>query len=117
LTTLTPLRGKLSAIFAIALFHVFNEEQQIELAHRLGSLLSPKPGSMILGWQVGAEEKKNETELWAHMFCQSPDAWRDVWDGQVFKKGTVRFEVILKHVPEAPPDMDLDGIFWSVTRL
>jgi len=117
LTSLTPLHGRLSAITAIALFHVFDEEQQIQLAHRLGALLSPEPGSMILGWQVGSSVKKMETRLWAHMFCQSPDAWRDVWDGQVFKKGTVKVDIVLRHVPEAPADMELDGIFWSVTRL
>lgn len=117
LTSLTPLHGRLSAIIAIALFHVFDEEQQIQLAHRLGALLSPEPGSMIIGWQVGSAVKKMETRLWGHMFYQSPTAWRDIWDGQVFKKGTVKVEIVLKHVPEVPVDMELDGIFWSVTRL
>ncbi|PPQ78837.1 hypothetical protein CVT26_011848 [Gymnopilus dilepis] len=117
LQSLSPLHGRLKAIAALALFHLFDEDQQIQLAHRLGALLSPEPGSMIFGWQVGSAVKKMETRLWAHMFCQSPDSWRNIWDGQVFKKGTVKVEIVLKHVPEAPPDMDLDGIFWSVTRL
>jgi hypothetical protein len=51
------------------------------------------------------------------MFCQSPESWRNIWDGEVFEKGTVKVDIILKHVPEAPQDMELDGIFWCVTRL
>lgn len=116
-TSLSSLHGRLSVIAAIALFHVFDEEQQRQLAHRLGALLSPQSGSMIFGWQVGSAVKKMETRLWAHMFCQSPESWRSIWDGEVFEKGTVKVDIILKHVPEAPQDMELDGIFWCVTRL
>ena len=49
LTTLTPLQGHVSAIHASMFFHLFDEEKQRALALRLAGLLSPRPGSMVLG--------------------------------------------------------------------
>jgi hypothetical protein len=117
LTSLTPFRGRLSAIYAGSFFHLFNEEQQLKLAQRLGSLLSPEPGSMILGCQVVLEERStNQREVNGTLFfCHTPESWTEVWDGQVFRKGSVKVEVVLEHVPEA--DEGFLVMFWCVTRL
>jgi hypothetical protein len=114
--SLTPFRGRLSAIYAGAFFHLFSEEQQLGLAHRIGSLLSPEPGSMIFGWQAILEENSNQKEIRGMLvFFHTPESWTEMWDGQVFKKGSVKFEVVSEHVPEL--DEGFSTMSWCVTRL
>ncbi|KAG6861458.1 hypothetical protein C0995_016549 [Termitomyces sp. Mi166 len=121
LVSLTPLQGHVSVIHASSFFHLFNEGRQHELAQRLATLLSPIPGSMLFGSHIGKPEKgivqgaAGEPSLFSH----SPESWRDLWDGQVFEKGTVKVEAYLKQVEK--PDMKSTEPFyllvWSVTRL
>ncbi|KAI0771025.1 hypothetical protein BD413DRAFT_476724 [Trametes elegans] len=129
LTSLSPLRGHAAAIHASAFFHLFGEDEQQRLARALAGLLSPAPGSVILGAHGGRAEKGFRTEARrpsshrnAPMFCHSPESWRELWDGQVFERGTVKVEAYLHETPRR----DLDGIapdakfyllVWSVTRL
>ncbi|KAI0639003.1 hypothetical protein C8Q77DRAFT_23265 [Trametes polyzona] len=132
LTSLNPLRGHVSAIHASAFFHLFDEDQQLYLARALGGLLSPEPGSMILGVHGGRKEKgfRIETGLnsvWRDgpMFCHSPESWTELWDGQVFKKGTVKVDAFLHEterkdlvgMPGAVPGAKYYVLVWSVTRL
>jgi hypothetical protein len=103
-------------IYTGAFFHLFSEEQQLELARRIASLLSPEPGSMIFGWQAGLKEKSKRPEAkWVHVFCHSPESWKEIWDGQVFKKGSVKVDVVLEHMPDI--EKGIDTILWCVTRL
>ncbi|KAF9476809.1 FAD/NAD(P)-binding domain-containing protein [Pholiota conissans] len=60
--SLTPLKGHVSAIHAAALFHLFDEQHQELLAHRLASLLSREPGSVIFGSHIGRPIKGIRTE-------------------------------------------------------
>ena len=62
LSSLTPLQGKVSAIHTSAFFHLFPEEQQLALAHRFASLLSPQKGSIIFGQHGSRPEKGFRTE-------------------------------------------------------
>ncbi|KAI0358976.1 hypothetical protein OH77DRAFT_1420491 [Trametes cingulata] len=132
LTSLNPLHGHVSAIHASAFFHLFTEEQQARLARSLAGLLSPQPGSMILGSHVGRQEKGLRFESGqpssirtAPMFCHSPESWRELWDGEVFKKGTVKVEAILQErdgrdlegMPGFIPGTKIYLLIWSVTRL
>lgn len=125
LQSLSPLQGHVSVIHASSLFHLFNEEKQATLAKRLASLLSPRPGSIIFGSHGGLPEKGTRFELPNHpMFCHGPESWRALWDGQVFKKGTVRVDVRLKLMEKSGVQVfseDEDSKFylliWSVTRL
>ncbi|KAI0374559.1 hypothetical protein BV20DRAFT_1049336 [Pilatotrama ljubarskyi] len=132
LTSLNPLRGHISAIHASAFFHLFTEEQQARLARALAGLLSPEPGSMILGSHVGRPEKGLRLEggqpsstRTAPMFCHSPESWRELWDGEVFKRGTVKVAAILQEregrdlqdLPGFIPGTRLYLLTWSVTRL
>ncbi|KAE9390976.1 hypothetical protein BT96DRAFT_959659 [Gymnopus androsaceus JB14] len=139
LSTLTPLKGRISAIHASKLFHLFDEEMQEELACRLAALLSPTPGSVIFGHHAGSPTKgsgadskwaryrnANGTSDGAHdndMFWHSPASWSEMWtrDGKIFKEGTVKVECELK--PMDANDLEIHGLesffwlFWSVTRL
>ena len=124
LTSLTPLRGRLSAIHASSFFHLFSESQQRELAHRLASLLSPEPGSLIFGVHVARPEKGLRVEFvrgnaaGARMFCHCPESWTALWEG-VFGRGKVEVRTLLPEVPrpDAPPGVKTYMMVWSVKRL
>jgi hypothetical protein len=49
------------------------------------------------------------------MFCHSPESLKELWDGQVFKKGTVKVAADL-HVIDVRPDRNISFMWWSVTR-
>lgn len=125
LTSLTPLQGHLYGIHVSSFFHIFQEEKQLELARLLATLLSPLPGSVIFGKHAGKEEKGFRLETAEKgnfkMFCHSPASWVEVWDGQVFEKGTVRVEAVLEPYPRADikfeEGSELTFLAWSVTRL
>ncbi len=124
LTSLNPLHGRVFAIHASAFFHLFDEEKQLHVARALAGLLSPEPGSVIFGLQVGpfADEKgfgRGDYGTW----CHSPESWTQLWDGVVFEKGVVNVRTTLVHAerkyaaPNAPQNATLTVLVWSVTRL
>ena len=82
---------------------LFGEEKQLHLARALAGLLSPEPGSLILGAHGGRPEKGLRVEMLrpnSHgvtMFCHSPESWVEMWE-TVFEKGTVKVEATLKEV-------------------
>ena len=128
-TSLTPLRGKISGIHASSFFHLFNEQQQAELAQRLASLLSPEPGSVIFGAHSGMPEKGLRIELLransdrqSAIFCHNAETWIELWEG-VFGPGKVEVNATLKEVtrPDVKHITDagrkLYFLFWSVKRL
>ncbi|EIW83332.1 hypothetical protein CONPUDRAFT_52791 [Coniophora puteana RWD-64-598 SS2] len=128
LTSLAPLRGHVSVIHTSAFFHLFGEEQQRALAARLVGLLSAEPGSVIFGIHGGlrvAGERERQTPGKPRVFSHSPDSWRELWDGQVFEKGTVRVEAeLLDATAYLRPDLSEASVAekrywlqWSVTRL
>ncbi|PIL22771.1 hypothetical protein GSI_15465 [Ganoderma sinense ZZ0214-1] len=101
LTSLNPLRGHVSAIHASSFFHLFDEERQAQLARSLACLLSPEPGSMLLGAHRGLVEAGVRKEVrrgnasTIQLFGHSPESWKELWDGQVFEKGTVKVDALL----------------------
>lgn len=125
LTTLTPLHGRLSAIHASSFFHLFNEPQQLALARRLASLLSPAPGSLILGAHVGRPEKGARVESvrvntqGVSMFCHSAESWAEMWTTEVFGPGEVKVDATLREVErvDIAPGSKSWALVWSVTRL
>ena len=126
-TTLTELRGYISAIHASALFHLFDEEKQFELAKRIGSLLDPRPGSIIFGSQAGMPVKSHRQGDFTRRFCHSPESWTQMWEEQVFEKGQVKVTAILHETNMAverleravpiPEEAKFYVLFWSVERL
>lgn len=125
LTSLNPLRGHVAAIHASSFFHLFNEEQQLHLARAMAGLLSPLPGSMIIGTHGGALQKGSETHDVGGgngsaagnltMFCHSPESWTELWDGGVFEKGKVTVDARI--VPLQIGERTRHVLQWSVTRL
>ncbi|KAG6918988.1 hypothetical protein DXG01_010227 [Tephrocybe rancida] len=125
LTSLTPLQGRLSVIHASSFFHLFDEAEQLQLARQVATLLSPTPGSIIFGAHGGQAEKgfwkealKNSGK---YMFCHSPETWKELWDGEVFKKGAVKVKAGLHEMERkdlfAAPGSRFYVMWWSVTRL
>ncbi|KAI0336234.1 hypothetical protein GY45DRAFT_591939 [Cubamyces sp. BRFM 1775] len=125
LTSLNPLRGHISAIHASAFFHLFDEAKQEHVARALAGLLSAEPGSIIFGTHGSAPDKGAKSfsfgmnDEHSHtMFCHSPKSWKELWDGQVFKKGSVSVETRLIEV--AGLNQGQNGFYfleWCVTRL
>ena len=128
LTSLNPLHGRVFAIHATAIFHLFGEERQLHLARALAGLLSPEPGSMIFGAHIAVPENKgfepsigrsNHHRMW----CHSPESWTELWDGLVFEKDVVKVQTRLVHrekkilKPDAPQNETLTFLVWMVTRL
>ena len=107
LTSLNPLRYKISAIHASSFFHLFDEEKQLVVAQRLASLLSPEPGSIIFGSHGGIEKKGWRDHDGHVMFCHDPDTWNALWE-EVFGKGIVECKSFMH--PKWPV------LYWSVTR-
>ncbi|KAH9922692.1 hypothetical protein B0H21DRAFT_815090 [Amylocystis lapponica] len=121
LTTLGPLLGHVSAIHASSFFHLFDEEDQAQLARNLAGLLSPEPGSVIFGMQAGLQEKGfhvgRASERTTPTFRHSPASFAALWDGEVFEKGMVKVDVALKEAEGTARGDTMFWIEWSVTRL
>ncbi|EED81244.1 predicted protein [Postia placenta Mad-698-R] len=129
LKTLTPLLGHVSAINASSFFHLFDEPQQLEVGRALAGLLSPEPGSLIFGEHAGRPVKGYRTDGLprddgSYEFCHSPETWKEMWDGGVFEKGTVKADALLVEVkrPDRVTDDNRDAarfwvMAWSVVRL
>lgn len=127
LQSLTQLKHRATAIYAASLFHLFSEDRQTKLAHRLAVLLSPKKGSIIFGSHVARPAKGLRVEaaglgsLGGQMFCHSDSSWVDLWDGEVFTKGTVKVDARLEEMSRgdlrAKAGFTSYLIVWSITRL
>ncbi|KAI0322175.1 hypothetical protein OF83DRAFT_1167835 [Amylostereum chailletii] len=126
LKSLNPLRGHVSAIHTSSFFHLFDENGQQRLAHAVAGLLSPEPGSMIFGQHSGLPQKgfRMSSFLAREGFAHGPDSWRELWDGEVFAKGTVKVETELKEVDsrelkfgEFPEGFKSYLFIWKVIRL
>lgn len=125
--SLQALKGRVTAIHAAALFHLFDEQYQELLARRLASLLSPTPGSVIFGSHIGRPVKGFIAEatwpgvLAGSMFCHSDSSWSALWDGKVFPQGTVRADVRLEEVRRVDlrpkPSVTYYKLVWCITML
>ncbi|KAJ8518184.1 hypothetical protein ONZ45_g4715 [Pleurotus djamor] len=100
LSSLSPLQGHVAAIHASSFVHLFNKEKQTEVCRSLATLLSPISGSTIFGSHVGIQEAglrqlTIDGEDYS-LFCHSPESWTNLWDGGIFKPGTVKVEAKLE---------------------
>ena len=125
LKNLTPLQGHVSAISVCSVFHVFDEAGQLQLARAVAGLLSPEPGSVVVGVHSGRPEKGTFVTRAGgrdvSTFYHSPASWEALWDGELFAKGTVKVETRLMETGGWDfQDRDSDRywfLMWSVTRL
>jgi len=136
--TLNDIRGRVSVIWAAALFHLFSEKNQRQLAHALGRLLSPESGSIIFGAHIASDNKgtmvDESSEKNVRLFYHNPDSWKELWVGKstdqtirpvdqtggldtaVFSPDSVRVESRLTSVKSS----SCDGAWlflWSITRI
>jgi hypothetical protein len=120
LTSLNPLHGRVSVIHASFFFHLFNEENQLHAARALAGLLSAAPGSMIFGQHLALPEKGFRSVESYRLFCHSPATWADLWDGQVFEKGSVKVQTHLVEISSEDRGVPIPYaslLIWSVARL
>ncbi|RPD58757.1 hypothetical protein L226DRAFT_575992 [Lentinus tigrinus ALCF2SS1-7] len=125
LTSLSALHGHVSAISVCSVFHVFDEAGQLQLARAIAGLLSPEPGSMVIGIHSGRPEKgtfvTHAGGRSVSTFYHSPESWTQLWDGELFVKGTVRVQTELIETGGWDfQDSEADRywfLVWSVTRL
>ncbi|KAI6039677.1 hypothetical protein EDC04DRAFT_3112127 [Pisolithus marmoratus] len=118
LTSLNPLHGRCSVIYASCFLPLFTEEQQVHLGRALAGLLSPEQGSLICGMQISKKEKGSNPMVFGSseytVFCHSPQSWTELWDGTVFEKGEVEVKI---NVWEFSVHQSVDVMAWSVKRL
>jgi len=125
--TLTELRGHISVIHASSLFHLFDEEKQFELGRRLAALLDPRPGSTIFGSHGAMPVKGPRQGGSPKMFCHSPESWTQMWEEQIFEKGKVKVNAVLRETNMTTERLERavpieEGaqfylLAWSVERL
>ncbi|KAF2877220.1 hypothetical protein BDV95DRAFT_141169 [Massariosphaeria phaeospora] len=81
-SALTALRGQLDMVYAGSFFHLFGYEDQVTVSKAVASLLRPRPGSMILGRQIGsvnAAEHGHKTNPTGTMFRHNVESVQDMW--------------------------------------
>lgn len=118
---LSELTGCVRFITCNSVFHLFDEEQQFELAKRLASLLDQsQSGSVIFGSHVGSGNRcVIEHTGERGMFTHSPESWKAMWE-QIYDPMQARIEVFL-----GPPEKvthllgvgEMTMLFWSITIL
>ena len=124
--TLNQLRGKVSAMFASAFFHLFDFDDQEQVARKLAGLLSPLPGSIIFGSHTTLAVKERWEIGEARVDCHSPESWTELWEG-IFGEAGVKVDVktrLRKHrgglnVYGIYPENTKERFYmdWSVTRV
>ncbi|KAI0066720.1 hypothetical protein BV25DRAFT_1912758 [Artomyces pyxidatus] len=126
LTSLNPLHGYVSAIHATAFFHLFQEEQQLQLARALAGLLSPEPGSIMFGTHAGLPEAGfRVSSSGIRGFSHSPESWKELWErvfGEVGARVDVQARVTKPTDGRAGTEMGFPQhqnwrLEWVVTRL
>ncbi|KAJ3888970.1 hypothetical protein GG344DRAFT_52594 [Lentinula edodes] len=139
--SLNPLRGHLSAIHTSAFFHLFKKDEQLLIAKKLASLLSPVPGSIIFGSHRGAatpQEGERNTGSTASggtlVYRHSPESWKEMWEKEVFGRvsdaesqgdgdgegdgsRSTAEKLIRVDAGLSVDDRSKEILWWSVTRL
>ncbi|KAF9524848.1 hypothetical protein CPB83DRAFT_577582 [Crepidotus variabilis] len=128
LTSLTQLRGKVSAIHTASFFHLFTEQRQAGLARSLAALLIPTPGSIILGQHIATPDvgikRYNRAGKAREMFCHSPSSWEKLWCDDVFGAAGIKTKVTaeLVDISDMRKYLEEDGdkvwiMKWSVVLM
>ncbi len=118
LKSLNPLHGQVSVISACFVFDELSVPQQLQLARGLAGLLSAESGSMIIGVnRPQSELGRRRTDDTAGAVYDSQECWSDLWDGQLFQKGTVKVETRLRADHQSTVSDGAWFMEWTVTRL
>lgn len=121
------LTHKIDIVNAASFFHLFNWNQQLLVAKRLVGLLQDKPGSLLIGRQIGLvnppppEDKEAAGKHYRH----DPATWKKFWEQVGAETGT-KWEVETRMEKWAGTDktmkdyhegMDTFKLRFSVRRL
>ncbi|KOS36206.1 hypothetical protein ACN38_g13074 [Penicillium nordicum] len=121
------LTHKIDIVNAASFFHLFNWNQQLLVAKRLVGLLQDKPGSLLIGRQIGLvnppppEDKEAAGKHYRH----DPATWKKFWERVGAETGT-KWEVETRMEKWAGTDktmkdyhegMDTFKLRFSVRRL
>ncbi|KAK4182541.1 hypothetical protein QBC35DRAFT_546927, partial [Podospora australis] len=84
MSTLAALRGKMDIIYTGAFFHLWSLEEQERAATQVLRLLTPRPGSMIIGRQTGNDEagpfsRAGDTSGRTH-YRHNAESWTELWN-------------------------------------
>jgi hypothetical protein len=128
---LTKLSGQMNIAYTGDLFHLFNLEQQEQIALRIVQLLAPQPDSIIIGRQSGSEVPghyaRSGTNGPKH-FRHNPESWAELWDRVGERTGsrwlveaTMRFPEFISSVPGTGSakqgEPDSKGLRYTIKRL
>ncbi|KAG1718392.1 hypothetical protein EDB19DRAFT_924168 [Suillus lakei] len=113
LTSLNDLRGKLTAIHASSIFHLFSAEEQASLVRAVASLLSPAPGSIAFGSHVGLPRQgtvRGKSSSMGEEYCYDPESWNKLWEDT----GPFKTEAVLKEFTGLNGEVEWMMV-WSAT--
>jgi hypothetical protein len=118
-SSLRPLSGKVSTIHTSAFFHLFDEQQQLIVARKLATLLSPEAGSIIFGSHTASATEKGVREEDFHgvqwkRFRHSLGSFKEMWEKEVFQNGEVVCETC---DPVLRPGGERCLFMWNVRRI
>lgn len=78
-SSLSDVRGQLDMIYAGSFFHLWGIKQQKEVSKVVANLLRPRPGSMIVGRQVGAVTAFERVSATGNMFQHNVESFQKMW--------------------------------------
>ncbi|KAH9945914.1 uncharacterized protein BXZ73DRAFT_95435 [Epithele typhae] len=106
LTSLVPLAGHASVVYASYLFHLFNEADQARLARILARLLRRTPGATIFGRHKGLASAGLDDAFTSErpMYCHSPESWQDLWRGVFGEDVPVEISAVLSGPSTGSPE-------------
>ncbi|KAG2128704.1 hypothetical protein DEU56DRAFT_504805 [Suillus clintonianus] len=114
LTSLNDLRGKLTAVHAASIFHLFSQEEQASLVRAVAALLSSEPGSIAFGSHVGLPKQGiiqgKAGAMRVKMYCYDPESWNKLWEDA----GPFKAEASLKELVGLNGEIGWEMI-WSAT--
>ncbi|KAJ5142905.1 uncharacterized protein N7515_001692 [Penicillium bovifimosum] len=84
------LTDKVDIINAASFFHLFNWDQQVLVAKRLVGLLQDKPGSLLIGRQVGRVDPPppEDEEAAGKHYRHDVSTWKKLWEQVGVETGT-----------------------------
>lgn len=108
-------------------FHLFTWDQQVTAVKQVIALLRPRPGSLVVGRQVGRKDpidpdnKENVGQKYRHNVETWKRLWRQVesetgtrWEVQAWLEEWQRAEVVFK---KSHPDVEIFKMRFVVRRL
>ncbi|KAJ5448036.1 hypothetical protein N7445_002857 [Penicillium cf. griseofulvum] len=121
------LSDKIDIVNAASFFHLFNWNQQVLVAKRLVGLLRDKPGSLLIGRQIGLVNPPppEDEEAAGKHYRHDPATWKKFWEQVGAETGT-KWEVETRMEKWAGADkmmkdyhegMDTFKLRFSVRRL